>query len=84
LQELNKSDATGISYTNLTGILEPFLHSVANCRNKILIQRIVDKIFTPILENNVTREEKESSEEEEEEVDYSKKWVDGGKLSSKT
>jgi len=84
LQELNKSDALGISYVALTAILEPFLYSVANCRNKILIQRIVEKIFTPLLENNVTSEVKEASESEEEEIDYSKKWVDGGKLSKKT
>ena len=37
----------------------------------------------PILENNATREV-ESEESEEEEVDYSKKWVDGGKMSKKT
>jgi hypothetical protein len=58
LSELNKVDALEISYKNLAAILDPFLYSVANCRNKILVQRIVDKIFMPLLENNVTEEEK--------------------------
>lgn len=83
LQELNKADAKDISYTNLATILEPFLFAVANCRNKILVQRIIDRIFLPILENNVTVEQI-NSEGEEEEIDYARKWVDGGKMSKKT
>ena len=54
LQELNKADAHDISLVNLSLMLEPFLNACAICRNKILIQRIVDKIFMPLLENNVT------------------------------
>ena len=54
LQELNKVDATEISYRNLAALLEPFLHAVANCRNKILIQRINERVFMPLMENNTT------------------------------
>jgi hypothetical protein len=52
----------------LASILEPFLYSIANCRNKILVQRIIEKIFTPLLENNVTNREAETESEEEDEV----------------
>ena len=84
LQELNKVDSQQISYTNLCLILEPFLHSAAHCRNKILVQRVIDRIFLPLLENNITMQEQTGESEEEEEIDYSKKWVDGGKMSKKT
>jgi hypothetical protein len=84
LQELNKSDSHDISLVHLSQILEPFLYSVANCRNKILIQRIVDKIFMPLLENNVTIHQETDESEEEEVINYDEKWVDGGKMSKKT
>lgn len=88
LSELNKVDAQEISNENLAAILEPFLHAVAKCRNKILIQRIIDKIFLPLLENNVTEEVKsESSEEDYDNINYDPnlgKWVDGGKLHPRT
>ena len=84
LQELNKVDAQSISYTNLCEILEPFLYSAAHCRNKILVQRVIERIFLPLLEKNITKQEENSESEEEEVIDYSKKWVDGGKMSKKT
>lgn len=54
LQELNKVDAQQISLENLSSLLEPFLYSAAHCKNKILIQRIIDRVFMPLLENNIT------------------------------
>jgi len=51
---------------SLAALLEPFLHAVGNCRNKILIQRIIDKIFLPLLENNVTDEDNKSEQSNEE------------------
>ena len=36
------------------------------------------------MENNITKQEENSESEEEEVIDYSKKWVDGGKMSKKT
>jgi hypothetical protein len=83
---LNKVDAKDISNTNLALILEPFLHAVAHCSNKILINRIIERIFTPLLENNVTQSaETTESEEEIENYDPKRgKYIDGGKLPPKT
>ncbi|CDW79764.1 ribosomal rna processing protein 1 homolog b-like [Stylonychia lemnae] len=87
LQELNRSDSLNISLTNLGSILEPFLYAVANCRNKILVNRIVERVLEPLLENNVTVQETSDSEEEEEITNYDPKlgkYIDGGKLNPKT
>jgi hypothetical protein len=48
------------------------------------VQRVIERIFLPLLENNITKQEENSESEEEEVIDYSKKWVDGGKMSKKT
>ncbi len=87
LQELNKADATDISNKSLSSILEPFLHTVANGRNKILTMRIIERVFTPLLENNVTHKEEASSDSEEEVINYDPKkgkYIDGGKMNPKT
>lgn len=91
IQELNKVDSETISYSDLAGVLEPFLQTLGVCRNTTLIQRIVEKIFDPILENNVTPEaqqaENEDTDDSSAEVNYDPKkgkWVDGGKLPPKT
>lgn len=64
------------------------MFAVSYCRNRILVQRIIDKILIPLLENNVTvNHESEKEEEEEEEINYDPKrgkWVDGGKLHPRT
>jgi hypothetical protein len=52
-----------------------------------LVQRVVEKVFTPLLENNVTNIENETESEEDEIENYDRtkgKWVDGGKLPPKT
>jgi Nucleolar protein,Nop52 len=54
LQELNKVDADSISYKDLAQLLSPFLYALGNCRNKTLTQRILEKVFNPLLDNNVT------------------------------
>lgn len=87
LQELNKTDSTDISNKNLASILEPFLYAVAHCKNRILINRIIEKVFHPLLENNVTESEESSDSEFEEEINYDPKkgkYIDGGKLNPKT
>jgi hypothetical protein len=92
LQELNKADGEGLSYLNLAQLLSPFLKALGTCRNRILLTRIQEKIFWPILENNATPESGESEAEETDdsstEINYDpkrgKKWVDGGKLPPKT
>ncbi len=90
MQELNKVDAENISYGNLAALLSPFLHALANCKNRTIKERIVEKIFEPLLENNVTPDNKESEGETDDsssEVNYDPKkgkYVDGGKLPPKT
>lgn len=92
LQELNKSDSLNISYENLSAILDPFLYSIAHSSNKIIVERIIEKVFTPLLENNITQqsnnEESENSDDEDNKVinyDPKKgKYIDGGKLPPKT
>jgi len=54
LHELNKADSSDISYKNLSSLLEPFLFALGHSTNKIITQRIIEKVFTPLLENNVT------------------------------
>ena len=61
-------------------MLEPFLFAVANSRNNILVQRIKEKVFWPLLENNITP----VIEDEEEEGEEDSKQIDGGKLNPKT
>lgn len=88
LQELNKVDAETLSYKDLAGLLEPFLYAMGNCRNHILLDRIEEKVFEPMLVNNVTPEEENSDDTDDSEINYNpnlgKKWVDGGKLHPKT
>jgi hypothetical protein len=91
LQELNKTDSEGISFTQIAALLQPFLHSLANLKSNIVLQRIEDKVFGPLLENNVTPDNKSDGEEDTDdsssEINYDPKrgrWVDGGKLHPKT
>lgn len=54
LEELNNVDGLEISTVNLSNLLDPFLLSLSTCENVILVQRIKEKIFLPLLENNIT------------------------------
>jgi hypothetical protein len=90
LQELNKVDPN-ISFVDLTRMLSPYLYSLANCRNRQLVLRIVEKIMHPILENNITIPEPDTDSDDDkpqEPINHDKmkgdKWVDGGKLPPKT
>jgi hypothetical protein len=92
IQELNKADADGISYKSIASILSPFLQALGTCKNRTLTQRVIEKVFEPLLDNNVTPENKSSDENETDdsssEINYDPqkgtKWVDGGKLPPKT
>lgn len=88
LQELNRSDSLNISLQDLSSMLDPFLKAVATCSNRILVNRILEKVFEPLLENNVTQPETSDNEESEEETynyDPSKgKYIDGGKMHPRT
>lgn len=59
LQELNKVDAENISCGNLAALLSPFLNALGNCKNRTLRERIIEKVFEPLLENNVTPDNKD-------------------------
>jgi hypothetical protein len=85
LRELNSADGKAISNEHISLLLEPFLKALASCSNLIILGRIKEKVFLPILENNILPEEEIKDEEikEEEEVPNGK-WVDGGRLSKKT
>ena len=63
LNELNNSDGAEISYESISILLEPFLKTLANSPNIMILSRIKEKIFTPILENNITLEEDDKEEE---------------------
>jgi len=47
-------DSKEISYENLSSLLEPFLKALAKSQNTILRQRIKEKVFEPLFENNIT------------------------------
>ena len=68
-----------ISLNDLAQLLEPFLHAMANTRSIIMLERIKDSIFTPLLQSNVT-EYSDSEDSEDEDLTQ----VDGGKLSKRT
>nr|AAF25621.1 unknown protein [Sterkiella nova] len=88
LQELNRSDSLNISLSNLSSMLDPFLKAIATCSNRILVNRILEKVFEPLLENNVTQPETSENEDSEDETynyDATKgKTYDGGKMNPKT
>ena len=91
IQEINKADGENISYIHLAALLQPFLHTLGNCKNRIMLNRIVEKVFGPVLENNVTPSNEDEGDEDTEdsssEINYDPKkgkWVDGGKLHPKT
>ena len=90
LQELNKTDAENISFVNIAKILRPFLKALSNCKNRIVLNRLEEKVFAPILDNNITPEGDKSDDETDDsssEINYDPKrgkWVDGGKLHPKT
>lgn len=92
LQELNKTDGEQISCSNIAALLGPFLQALATCRNVILLRRIEEKVFHPMLDNNVTPVTQDGAsgddtDDSSSEINYDPKrgkWVDGGKLPPKT
>lgn len=92
LTELNKVDAENISYVDLSGLLQPFLETLGNSANRIIVQRVLEKVFAPLLENNVTpmesdQRQEDDTDESSSEINYDPKkgkYVDGGKLPPKT
>jgi hypothetical protein len=84
LEELNQVDSQDISTSQLSSLLEPFLFAMSRCSNKILCLRIKERVFLPLLENNITpvlEEEDEVKEVKAGDEGAPKKWHDGGKYS---
>ena len=48
----------------LAGLLDPFLKTMGIISNGELKERIIDKIFHPLLENNKTEQDESSDDEE--------------------
>ena len=69
IPELGKLDSENISLQSLSGLLKPFLSVLAKSNSDFVKKRIVESVFTPLLESNVTvpdsDEESSSSSEEE-------------------
>jgi len=63
LAEMNKVESEA-SLETIANLLDPFLKSLALIPNGELKDRIIDKIFNPILENNKTELEVSSDDEE--------------------
>lgn len=84
IQELNKVDADA-SLETLADLLNPFLKALAVIQNKEVKERIIEKIFHPILENNKTMPAPSSSDEEElAKQEHYHRTVDGGKMHPRT
>lgn len=81
IPELGKVDSNDISLTNISGLLDPFLQSLAKSSSKMVQDRIIEAVFTPLLESNVTVPDSDDDESSEEE---NLAQVDGGKLSRRT
>ena len=82
LAELNKAGPE-MSLDTLAAILQPFLHSLGKLEKGELSSRILEKIFYPLLDNNVTLPD-EDEDEWLKEAEYKHRHVDGGKLPPKT
>jgi hypothetical protein len=66
-------------------LLEPFLKALSCIQNREVKDRIIEKIFHPILENNKTMPEPASSDEEEmAKKEHYHRHVDGGKMNPRT
>jgi hypothetical protein len=85
VQELNNVDKDA-SLEQLASLLQPFLRSLAQLSSCELRERLIEKVFYPVLENNTTEKAVDSEEEEEamKRKEKHHRTVDGGKLPPKT
>ena len=81
IPELGKVDKDGISLDQLAALLQPFMTALARSGQSLLQERIMEHVFEPLLESNVTQADSdESSSSSDEDLTA----VDGGKLSKRT
>ena len=85
MQELNNVDKDA-SLEQLASLLQPFLRNLAQLSSCELRERLIEKVFYPVLENNTTEKAVDSEEEEEamKRKEKHHRTVDGGKLPPKT
>lgn len=62
--EMNAVDSDA-SLDRIAAILDPFLKALGLLSNGEVKERIIDKIFHPLLENNKTEKAEDSSDDEE-------------------
>lgn len=79
IPELGKIDKDGLTLEQIAALLRPFLKTLAKSDQTALKERIVERIFEPLLESNVTEPASDESSEEE-----NLALVDGGKLSKRS
>jgi len=67
------------SMEELAALLDPFLKTIGIISNGELKERVIDKIFHPILENNKTVQEESSDDEEKmAKAEHRHRYIDGG------
>jgi hypothetical protein len=81
---MNKVDEKA-SLETLADLLNPYLKALAGIENNVLKDRIIEKVFNPLLENNKTVPDPGSSDEEElqKRMHYHRHF-DGGKMHPRT
>ena len=80
IPELGKIDKDGISLDQISALLRPFMTALAKSDQTALKERIIERVFEPLLESNVTDPGSDESSGEEENLAQ----VDGGKLSKRS
>lgn len=80
---MNQVDSNA-SLDRIAALLDPYLKTLAVITNGELKDRITDKLFKPLLENNKTEATVSSDEEEMARKERHHRHVDGGKLPPKT
>ena len=84
IPEMNKIQPNA-SMEELAALLDPFLKTIGIISNGELKERVIDKIFHPILENNKTVQEESSDDEEKmAKAEHRHRYIDGGQMPPKT
>lgn len=87
--ELGKIDSKNISMDQMAALLDPFMVTISRSNSEVLKMRIIEKVFLPLLESNVTvpdsdDDTSDSDKEEQESEEEDLALVDGGKMSRRT
>ena len=80
---MNKVDSNA-SLETIADMILPFLKSLAAIENAALKERIIERVFNPLLENNKTIVDPSDDEEEMAKKEHYHRHVDGGKMNPRT